>query len=213
MPDRCPLCGELHDGGCPQPGEDDAGSVEVCAFCGVAHPRQYKCGQWARMTAGEAGAPWVAEERAALPPLPSVKIEPHVEKQRANPWDSLVLRIVLVVLALVGALQLAFFAFDRLAGSTGPTSAALPACSRDRIQRNLLTASTIASEANSQRTRRMDQTNRLLLGSSDECSEQLLTLYTAYIDYQTLCLQGGAQAACANRDAAHAALNDALASP
>jgi hypothetical protein len=150
---------------------------------------------------------------AAYATRPAPVILPRKPRRSRTPGklsEALVLRTVVAVLALIGVVALARVIAGHFIGGANGTSAALPACSVDRIRANLTTAATIESEAGAALTARVAATNGLLLGPSADCSQQLYLLYTAYIDNAALCLSLASPQSCQARDSAHAQLNQAL---
>ncbi len=216
MPEPCPRCGAEHEGDCPPATADEAASAssnEACAFCGEVHPRHMSCGQWAVTSGGVTAAPWGSTGSPALPPRPTMPFNLDDPSKRIKRPPAAAIRVVVLCLALVGVISLARIVGGHFIGNQSGSVAALPACTHDRIRQNLVTATSIEAQSTSALDRRIDATNSLLLSSSDGCSEQVLKLYTAFIEYQALCLVSPATDACKNRDSAHASINQVVNDP
>ncbi len=122
-------------------------------------------------------------------------------------------RVLIVCLAVVGAAGLLWSIGGHFIGAGRAAGASLPSCTQERIRQNLGTATTIQAEATSSLYQRIDATNALLLSYSDSCTPPLLMQYTAFIEYQTLCLQSSATDVCKNRNDAHTRAIDILNNP
>lgn len=192
--------------------EDKPAAVEACTFCGEAHPQRYTCSQWAKETGSGTAAPWDGARSAALPERPSVPLEIRKPKTQTLP-PATVARAGVLCLAVYGLAALVWGIGGHFIGAGGATGVTLPACTQDRVRKNLGTATTIEAEVNTSLYQRIDATNALLLGFSDACTPPLTMLYTAFIEYQTLCLQTSAADVCKNRNDAHARLVDAINNP
>jgi hypothetical protein len=206
--ERCERCGLIHTGDCPVTA-DELAAAEPCAFCGERHPRRFKCGEWAQLTGVKSESPWGGAGFARLPELPPVVIKPHREPTATDRRLALAGKALFVLLALVGVVSLVLFVVGRT-GGTAATSASLPACTRDRILANLNHVNTILAEGTTSTPMRVDETNALLLKSSESCNADLLALYDGFIEYQALCLEQ-APGACASRDSTRTALAQTLA--
>ncbi len=191
---------------------NEQAAVEACMYCGEAHPQKYTCRQWARETGSGASDHWEGARSAALPVRPSVPLDVRVPKRRPLPVTTAG-RVLILCLAVIGAAGLAWNIGGHFAGSGSGAGASLPACTEARIRQNLGTATTIQAEATTSLYQRIDATNALLLSYSDACTPPLLMQYTAFIEYQTLCLQSSAADVCKSRNDAHTRVIDALNNP
>ncbi len=191
---------------------DKPGVAEACMFCGEAHPQRYTCSQWAKESGGVTPAPWDGARSAALPARPSVSLEVRPPKTRPFPLATAG-RALIICLAVIGAAGLAWNIGGHFIGSSRAAGASLPACTQERIRQNLGTATTIQAEATTSLYQRIDATNALLLSYSDACTPPLIMLYTAFIEYQTLCLQSSAADICKSRNDAHTRVLDAFNNP
>ncbi|MHB8575441.1 MAG: hypothetical protein ACYDCQ_08925 [Dehalococcoidia bacterium] len=206
--------GEAGDTAAQAIGPDPAVGAEVCPYCGEQHTAQYTCGQWARLHGAATRAGSAAGSPSALPPLPVLSKRPpfvvkaHVPPAKAWVWTPIALRIVVICLSIVGAFVLVRGAVDHFDASSSSAAAiaTLPPCTPQRVLQNAQRAAAINAQTGAVLFRRIDATNALVLSSSNDCTDQLLMAFTAYIQYEGLCLELPSSGACQQATAARAQL-------